>query len=188
MCAEISKSLPHQVSAEFAKGKHVRFEEALERLPQVMGEQAYYERAAALSTLMRQEIERYNRLLGVVHGSMHELTRALRGEIVISKTCENVFDSFLVHRVPDEWADNAYASVKPLAAWLLNLRLRVRFFSLWSTNLILFVEGLAGVHFYPVSLWISAFFFPQGTFDNNYKYLKIKNFIKIDFNNQSFEN
>lgn len=165
MCAEIGMTVPRRVQAEFAKGKHITVEQALDRIASssssMSGEAAMA--GAAVSTVMRQEIERYDRLLALIHGSMDELVRALRGEIVISKTCENVFESFLMQRVPAEWAACAYPSVKPLAAWLKNLCKRVRFFALWCTNLVLFVEGVSDVHCNPISIWISGFFFPQGT-------------------------
>lgn len=161
MCAEIGGMLARRIEPTFSKGKHLTYEQALERLSSVMGERAYYE-TSAMTTIMRQEIDRYDRLLALVFRSMDELVKALRGEIVISKTCENVYESFLVQRVPDEWTSAAYASVKPLAAWLKNLAKRVRFFSLWCTNLVLFVEAVPGIERNPLSIWISGFIFPQG--------------------------
>lgn len=161
MCTEISNMLTKRIEPEFTKGKHLTFDQALERLPVVMGERAFYE-TSAMTTILRQEIDRYDRLLSVIFRSMDDLVKALRGEIVISKTCENVFESFLLQRVPDEWSSNAYPSVKPLAAWLKNLAKRIRFFSLWCMNLVLYVEGVHGIDRNPLSIWISGFIFPQG--------------------------
>lgn len=153
--------LSKRIEPEFTKGKHLTFDQALERLPVVMGERSFYE-TSAMTTILGQEIDRYDRLLSLIFRSMDDLVKALRGEIVISKTCENVFESFLLQRVPDEWSSNAYPSVKPLAAWLKNLAKRIRFFSLWCMNLVLYVEGVPGIVRNPLSIWISGFIFPQG--------------------------
>lgn len=169
MCTEISTLLPRKISPEFSKGKHLTFEQALEKLPQILGE-SYYENSA-MNTILRQEINRYNRLLSVIVRTIEELVKALKGEIMISKTCENVFNSFLLQKVPDEWELNAYPSLKPLSAWLKNLSKRTQFFSLWCKNTILFAEGTSNVNKYPKAIWISGFFFPQG------KTINLKKFI-----------
>lgn len=128
-----------------------------------------------MNTIIRQEIDRYNRLLSVIFKSIDELVKAIRGEIMISKTSEDIFSSFLVQKVPKEWAMNAYASLKPLASWIKNLYKRIRFFSMWCRNIVLYVEiatGLANtipsgivytsIDRNPHSVWISGFIFPQG--------------------------
>jgi len=57
---------------------------------------------------------------------------------------------FLDDKVPEEWEKNAYPSLKPLKSWVLDLIVRIEFFSKWL------YEGP------PNSFWLSAFFFPQG--------------------------
>lgn len=52
--------------------------------------------------------------------------------------------------VPNNWAKKAYPSLKPLASWFDDLKLRVQFINSWLVN------GQ------PMSYWISGFFFPQG--------------------------
>ena len=68
----------------------------------------------------------------------------------MSPTIELVYHSFLDGLVPKLWADNSYLSLKPLASWINDLILRVKFMSDWLYN---------GPQ---LSYWISAFFFPQG--------------------------
>jgi dynein heavy chain len=159
--------LPRKVTAVFAKGKHLSFEEALDKLPEILGE-SYYENSA-MNTILRQEIDRYNRLLTVIFKSMEELNKAMKGEIMISKTCENMINSFLVQKVPKEWELNAYASLKPLASWLKNLFKRTKFFSCWCRTMIVYVETALATNSLPTalsrdpfSIWMSGFIFPQG--------------------------
>jgi len=57
---------------------------------------------------------------------------------------------FLNKKVPENWEEVAYPSLKPLASWVADLIERVAFFKEWvdKTNM--------------PSYWISAMFFPQG--------------------------
>lgn len=158
-CEEISSSLPEAVIAIFDKKKHLTLAEAFTKLPERLGN-SYYENAALLS-ILRQEIDRFNRLLNVIHKTINDLTKALKGEIIISKSLENVFQSILLQKVPIEWEKYSYPSLKSLILWLKDLIKRVQFFSLWSKTVIVFAEG-SPTQIYPYSFWISAFFFPQG--------------------------
>ena len=49
---------------------------------------------------MRQEVDRYNKLLSVIHKTFNDLIRAIKGEIVISSSLEKAFDSLLMQKVP----------------------------------------------------------------------------------------
>lgn len=68
----------------------------------------------------------------------------------MSHDLEMMYNSFLINRVPEIWANAAYPSQKPLASWVEDLFLRFEFFKQWidTPNL--------------DSYWISSFFFPQG--------------------------
>eukprot|EP00967_Tisochrysis_lutea_P024984 scaffold28714_cov18-Tisochrysis_lutea.AAC.1 len=52
-------------------------------------------------------------------------------------------------RVPNLWSRVAYPSLKPLAAWVADFRMRMAFMESWL------VDGE------PSSFWISGLFFPQ---------------------------
>jgi len=69
---------------------------------------------------------------------------------VMSATLDSMFASFLVQRVPPNWENQCYISLKPLGAWVDDLFKRVEFMTAWLK------EGL------PKMFWVSGFFFPQG--------------------------
>jgi len=56
-----------------------------------------------MNTVLVQEIDRYDRLLSLIHNSISELVRALKGEIMISKDAENIYISFMNQKVPEPW-------------------------------------------------------------------------------------
>lgn len=153
--------MPIKIEPNFSgfKGKHLTFEEALEKLSEKLSH-SFYENSA-MNTILNQEIQRYNKLLSVISKSITELVKAIRGEIMISKNAETIFYSFLIQKVPQVWDAYAYPSLKPLASWIKNLHKRTQFFSLWTRNIILFVEDCIQNR-NPYSLWISGFFYPQG--------------------------
>ena len=68
----------------------------------------------------------------------------------MSLTLEKIFTSFLNQKVPENWEDVAYPSLKPLASWTTDLIERLDFFKRWLE------EGDLK------SYWLSAMFFPQG--------------------------
>ena len=49
----------------------------------------------------------------------------------MSPTIELVYHSFLDGLVPKLWGDNSYLSLKPLASWINDLILRVKFMTEW---------------------------------------------------------
>ena len=59
----------------------------------------YYENAALITTL-RQEVDRFNRLLNIIHKTLNDLRRAIKGEIIISSTLEKTYESLLIQKVP----------------------------------------------------------------------------------------
>lgn len=68
---------------------------------------------------------------------------SLNGEIL------QVYSQLLVNQVPGEWLRRGFASLKPLASWMEDLRWRVRFFEMWLER------GN------PYAFSLPAFFFPQ---------------------------
>ncbi|KAJ3004540.1 UNVERIFIED_CONTAM: Dynein heavy chain 6, axonemal [Siphonaria sp. JEL0065] len=104
----------------------------------------------SLSTVLMQESNRFNKLLKVVKSSLGYLIKAVKGLVVMSSELELVFQSLLNNEVPKSWATVAYPSLKPLAAWVKDLHLRIEELSLWIDN------GQ------PPCFWLPGFFFPQG--------------------------
>jgi len=66
----------------------------------------------------------------------------------MSLALENMFNSFLLKKVPENWEKVGYPSLKPLSSWFADLIERVKFFREWVTT------GSMK------SYWVSAMFFP----------------------------
>jgi len=107
-------------------------------------------RLNSLTTVLGQEVDRFNNLLKVIKNSLEQLQKAIKGLVVMSLELDCVYNSFINNQVPDMWANAAYPSLKPLAGWVKDLVLRTCFIQNWIEH------GL------PKSFWLSGFFFPQG--------------------------
>ncbi|KAJ3159379.1 Dynein heavy chain 1, axonemal [Geranomyces michiganensis] len=112
----------------------------------------------SMSTVLIQEVIRYNRLLATIHSTLVELTKALKGLVVMSDSLETMCNNIFINQVPLVWAAKAYPSLKSLSSWVLDLVARCDFIQKWIDT---------GI---PTVFWISGFFFPQafltGTLQN----------------------
>lgn len=104
----------------------------------------------SLSTVLVQEMERFNRLLQVMGASLKDLVKAIQGFIVMSEELDKMYNALSNGVVPPNWEAVAYPSLKPFATWFLDLIERVEFMGSWLT------KGE------PACFWMSGFFFPQG--------------------------
>ncbi|OMJ81043.1 hypothetical protein SteCoe_18549 [Stentor coeruleus] len=104
----------------------------------------------SLGVFVGQEIYRFNKLLVAMKNSLVQLQKAIRGDVVMGQDLERMYNSFLNQRVPKNWSDHAYPSLKPLGSWVKDLIARVEFIHQWLTL------GPRPTY------WLSAFFFPQG--------------------------
>ncbi|XP_037092151.1 dynein heavy chain 6, axonemal-like [Pollicipes pollicipes] len=107
-------------------------------------------RMNSLTTVLVQEVDRYNRLLRVIHSTLADLKRAIRGLVVMSEELDRVYRAFVNNQVPAFWGKVGYLSVKSLGSWVTDLIMRVDAFADWSR------------YGPPPSFWFSGFFFPQG--------------------------
>ncbi|CAH1104335.1 unnamed protein product, partial [Psylliodes chrysocephalus] len=107
-------------------------------------------RLPSLTTVLTQEVDRYNKLLKLIHNSMNQLKKALKGLVVMSDALEEVFTSFMNNMVPGMWNKIAYNSLKSLGSWTRDLILRLDFIYIWVR------------YGNPTSYWLSGFYFPQG--------------------------
>ena len=57
-----------------------------------------------MNTVLVQEVIRYNRLLKVIHSSLVDLRKALKGLVVMSQALETMFNSIYNNSVPEMWA------------------------------------------------------------------------------------
>ena len=122
----------------------------------------------SMSTVLVQEVLRFNTLLALVHSSLNEVLRALKGLVVMSSALENICNKLFVNQVPQVWTNKAYPSLKPLSSWVLDLCERTEFIQNWINN---------GI---PTVFWISGFFFPQAFLTGTLQNFARKNVVSID--------
>lgn len=89
-----------------------------------------------------------NGLLKVVAATLDQLDRAIAGTVVMSADLEDMMNRMLDDKVPSQWENVGFPSLKPLGSWVVDLIDRVTFLSSWL------YEGL------PNTYWVPAFFFP----------------------------
>ncbi|XP_022832877.1 dynein heavy chain 6, axonemal [Spodoptera litura] len=104
----------------------------------------------SLTTVLIHETDRFNTLLTLIHRSLNELQKAIKGIVVMSEEFEEVFTSFINNKVPNMWHKKGYNSLKTLGSWIHDLILRVDFIQKWL------IDGAQP------SSWVSGLFFPQG--------------------------
>lgn len=103
----------------------------------------------SLTTVLIQEIDRYNITLRVIHESLVNLGKAIKGLVVMSEELEEVFQSLLANLVPKLWEKKSFLSIKPLPSYIVDFQRRIDFIQNWAD----FGN--------PRSFWISGFYFPQ---------------------------
>ncbi len=104
----------------------------------------------SLSTVLLQEIERFNRLLAKMGVTLELLKKAIHGIVLMSPELDLMYGALTKNVVPPNWTEVAYPSLKPLASWIKDLKERVDFMRDWL------------LHGQPKSFWLSGFFFPHG--------------------------
>jgi len=74
----------------------------------------------SLGVFVKQEMERFNKLMKEVRRNLGSLINAIKGTEVMSSKLENIFNSFLNNKTPESWMDNnlGFPSLKPLASWI----------------------------------------------------------------------
>jgi len=105
---------------------------------------------------------------------LNEMSKALKGLVVMSDELDNVFACFLSNTVPGTWAKAAYPSLKPLASWTKDLYARIEFIRTWLRT------GAPNLY------WISGFYFPQGFMTGMLQSNARKYLIPIDTLNIQF--
>lgn len=85
----------------------------------------------------------------MIHASLVNLRKAIKGLVVMSEELEEVFQSLLDNFVPKLWEKKSFLSVKPLPSYIADFQRRIDFIQNWTN----FGN--------PKSFWISGFYFPQ---------------------------
>lgn len=82
----------------------------------------------AYVTVLRQEINRFDRLLAIIHTSLSSLRLAVKGEVLMSEQLEEAYNSLLSNRVPKAWEVCNYSSIFLFVERLPLLNFRFIFF------------------------------------------------------------
>lgn len=102
-----------------------------------------------LKTVLYQELDRYNLLLGTIRRTLRTIIKVIAGTASITAELEEVMISLSQLKVPKIWG-TTYPSMKPLGTWMPDLVFRVDFFSSWV------VDAL------PKAWWLPALTYPTG--------------------------
>eukprot|EP00605_Chrysophyceae_sp_TOSAG23-4_P000859 GSChrysophyteH1.ASY1.ANO1.950.1 assembled CDS len=104
----------------------------------------------SLGVFLGQELLRFNGLIAVMAQSLHQLQRAIKGEVVMDGVLENMYQCFIFQKVPPAWENAGYPCLKPLPSWVEDFLGRIDFMGRWL------YEGPRPAY------WLPGFFFPQG--------------------------
>nr|CAI5851904.1 unnamed protein product [Callosobruchus analis] len=107
------------------------------------------EYSESMNTVLVQEMERFNKLLGVISSSLVNMQRAIQGLVAMSPALEAFAASLILARIPSNWASVSYPSLKNLPNYMADFLSRIEFLQTW------FKEGK------PANYWVSGFFFTQ---------------------------
>ena len=120
-----------------------------------------------LKTVLFQEIDRYNSLLGTVKSQLKQLVLAVQGLVSITPLLEEVMGSLLDFKVPKVWG-KTYPSIKALAPWMRDLSERYDAFEAWIGDAL------------PKVFWLPSFTYPTGFLTALLQTSARKNGIAID--------
>ena len=102
-----------------------------------------------LKTVLFQELDRYNRLLGSIRNGLNTIIKITKGTASITAELEEVMLALTQLKVPKTWG-STYPSQKPLGSWMPDLIVRIDFFSEWVEDSL------------PKCWWLPAMTYPTG--------------------------
>jgi len=105
--------------------------------------------AESMNTVLIQELTRFNGLIQVIHSSLGDIQKAIKGLLLMSLDLEQVFNSIFDGKTPAMWLAQSYPSLKPLGSYTNDLIERLKFFQTWID------DGI------PILFWLSGIYFTQ---------------------------
>uniref|UniRef100_A0A182IR22 AAA+ ATPase domain-containing protein n=1 Tax=Anopheles atroparvus TaxID=41427 RepID=A0A182IR22_ANOAO len=107
---------------------------------------AYQVNITPICVVLLQELERFNRLLQRMEHTLHQLRKALAGEIGMDAVLDNVAHALFNGQLPDDWRKLAPATCKQLGDWIEHLLRRSQQYKYWSVSGEPLVMWLSGLH------------------------------------------
>ena len=105
-----------------------------------------YNSPSPTDVVLLQELDRYNELLTCCLSSLGDLQKALKGEIGMNKTLDDLLLAINNGQLPALWANLAPQTQKPLSSWISHLRKRYQQYQSWIDNGEPLVMWLSGLH------------------------------------------
>lgn len=103
----------------------------------------------SMTIFLRQEIDRMQKVIGLVRATLRDLLLAIEGTIIMNEALRDALDNIYDARVPFVWRRSSWVS-STLGFWYTELLERNSQFRSWC-----FVAR-------PVAFWMTGFFNPQG--------------------------
>lgn len=131
------------------------------------------------NTVICQELQKFNKLLTKVRGSLQELQKAVKGLVVMSADLEGLSTAMLNNQLPEMWSKVSYPSLKPLSSYVAELLDRLSFFQSWLD------DGPPAIFQMPHFFFVQAFMtgvmqnyarkytIPIDTIEFDFEYLKV---------------
>lgn len=104
----------------------------------------------SLSTVLFQEMEKFNRMIDLLDCSLRLLVKAIKGFVVMSQDLDEMYVAFLNNQLPPNWKSQSYATLKALGSWFKDFLARVTQIRNWMEK------------DYIVAHWMSGLYYPQG--------------------------
>ena len=84
-----------------------------------------------INTVLHHEILLYNKLLKVIHESLTEMQKGLKGLILIDERLDHLNRRLLANKIPEIWLEQSFPSILTLRNYMDDLKMRVKFLDDW---------------------------------------------------------
>lgn len=106
----------------------------------------------SMNTVLTQELDRFNGLNKLIRGSLQDLKKAIKGELLLSSQLEAALNSLKIGAIPAMWLTKSFPSLKSLGGYTKDLFERLKWFKEWE-------EDPRDPPLPPDILWITRFHF-----------------------------